>query len=119
MNVQAAMQFLGEHDGVKWYWAEPGHFINPGVYYWDGEKNVRVDLPSRGSPLSMNDGDGLVIAGIHPTTKACVLVAMDTPDNWAEARQNGLIIVPVTKETAREIWGQEILDLYAIAAVKS
>lgn len=37
----AKMQFLGSCDGVNWYWAEPGNFENPGVYFWNGKENVR------------------------------------------------------------------------------
>lgn len=36
------MALLGETNGVKWYWAEPGEFEAPGVYYWDGKENVLV-----------------------------------------------------------------------------
>jgi hypothetical protein len=39
------MQFLGESGGVRWYWAEPGRFVTPGVYYWDGTNNVHVAAP--------------------------------------------------------------------------
>ena len=35
MPVESAMQLLGEIDGVKWFWAEPGRFGKPGVYWWD------------------------------------------------------------------------------------
>lgn len=42
MSGDAQMQFLGEHDGVRWYWAEPGQFQTPGVYYWNGRENVHV-----------------------------------------------------------------------------
>lgn len=38
--ADAMMMFLGEAHGVNWYWAQPGEFENPGVYYWDGVKNV-------------------------------------------------------------------------------
>lgn len=38
--ADAMMMFLGEAHGVNWYWAQPGEFENPGVYYWDGAKNV-------------------------------------------------------------------------------
>ena len=47
----APMRLLGEHDGVKWFWAEPGEFVEPGVYYWDGENNVRVNMPNGGVAL--------------------------------------------------------------------
>lgn len=43
MPTQAAMQFLGEVDGFKFFWAKPGLFTVPGVYFWDGAKNVHVD----------------------------------------------------------------------------
>lgn len=42
MSASAQMQFLGEDDGVRWYWAEPGLFQKPGVYYWNGSENVHV-----------------------------------------------------------------------------
>lgn len=38
--ADAMMMFLGEAHGVNWYWAQPGEFENPGVYYWDGARNV-------------------------------------------------------------------------------
>ena len=43
MSAEAQMQLLGEHDGARWYWAAPGMFHLPGVYYWDGGDNVRVE----------------------------------------------------------------------------
>lgn len=45
-EVQAAMKKIGEINGVKVYWAEPGRFTKPGVYYWDGEDNVHVPIPT-------------------------------------------------------------------------
>lgn len=50
MNTQAEMQFVGEIDGKKVYWAEPGKFSKPGIYFWDGQQNIHVpmdDTPSR------------------------------------------------------------------------
>lgn len=41
----AKMQFLGSCDGVNWYWAEPGKFENPGVYFWNGKENVLCTMP--------------------------------------------------------------------------
>ena len=38
--TDAMMKPLGEANGVSWYWAEPGRFEKPGVYYWDGAQNV-------------------------------------------------------------------------------
>jgi hypothetical protein len=56
MITNAPMLFLGEVDGRKWYWASPdGAFLSPGVYYWDGKNNVRVEpeaapLPAAPAP---------------------------------------------------------------------
>lgn len=44
MSVSAEMKYIGTIDGKKVYWAEPGEFENPGVYYWDGENNVHVPM---------------------------------------------------------------------------
>src|SRR3546814_20855838 len=38
----APMQLIGEHDGMKFYWAAPGQFTKPGVHYWDGRQNVHL-----------------------------------------------------------------------------
>ena len=46
MTVEAAMKYLGELDGKKCYWAAPDTFTTPGFYYWDGESNIHVPLPS-------------------------------------------------------------------------
>ena len=53
MPVAAAMQFLGELDGKKCYWAAAGQFEKPGFYYWDGRENVHVpiDLKERAASL--------------------------------------------------------------------
>src|SRR3546814_3364180 len=42
MNAMAPMQLIGEHDGMKFYWAAPGQFTKPGVHYWDGRQNVHL-----------------------------------------------------------------------------
>jgi len=44
MNVVSLMRFLGEIEGLKCYWAEPGKFAEPGFYFWDGHENIRVPL---------------------------------------------------------------------------
>jgi hypothetical protein len=41
----AQMQYLGEIEGQKCYWAEPGHFERPGFWYWDGYRNLHVPIP--------------------------------------------------------------------------
>lgn len=38
------MKLVGEMDGKRVYWAEPGSFKHPGVYYWDGQQNIHVPL---------------------------------------------------------------------------
>lgn len=49
--ADAMMKPLGEANGVSWYWAEPGQFDSPGVYYWDGTRNVLcVPYPYRAAP---------------------------------------------------------------------
>ena len=35
MTTSAAMQKVGEINGRKVYWAEPGRFATPGIHYWD------------------------------------------------------------------------------------
>lgn len=37
------MQFLYESAGRRWYFAEPGRFERPGLYFWDGKANVHID----------------------------------------------------------------------------
>lgn len=55
--ADAMMESLGEANGVKWYWAEPGRFERPGVYYWDGTSNVlcvpypaKPEAPAQAAP---------------------------------------------------------------------
>ena len=43
-EAQGEMQELGELDGQLCFWAEPGRFTEPGFYFWDGVRNVRVPL---------------------------------------------------------------------------
>lgn len=54
-------------------------------------------------------------AGIDPVRKRCCAVGEADADNVAEALRDGLIVVPVSIETARKIWGSEPVDIYAIA----
>lgn len=49
--ADAMMKHLGEANGVKWYWAEPGKFEKPGVYYWNGTSNV-LCVPVAAAPPS-------------------------------------------------------------------
>ena len=40
-DISAAMQFIGEIDGRKFYFADKS-FAEPGIYYWNGSSNVSV-----------------------------------------------------------------------------
>ena len=57
----------------------------------------------------------LAIAGINPSDRRCYFVAEQDAENVAEALGQGLIVVPITAETAREIFGQTVDDICAIA----
>jgi hypothetical protein len=57
----------------------------------------------------------LAIAGINPSDRRCCYVAEQDAENVTEALSQGLIVVPVTVETAREIFGQPVDDICAIA----
>ena len=54
-------------------------------------------------------------AGIDPVRKRCCAVGEVDAESVAEALRDGLIVVPVSVETARHIWGKEPVDIYAIA----
>jgi len=54
-------------------------------------------------------------AGVDPVRKRCCAVGEVDADNVVEALRDGLIVVPVSVETARKIWGSEPIDIYAIA----
>ena len=56
------------------------------------------------------------LAGIDPKTRVCVLVGLNDNETALEIIRLGCIAVPVTKETALELWGSEVQDIYAIAA---
>lgn len=51
------MQSLGEAHGVRWWWAEPGHFEKPGVYYWNGSENILVMPVAAPSPVALQGRD--------------------------------------------------------------
>jgi hypothetical protein len=61
-DASAAMKPIGEIDGRKVYWAEPGRFTVPGVYYWDGATNVHVPIPF---PGELRDEEVEAIVRIH------------------------------------------------------
>lgn len=54
-------------------------------------------------------------AGIDPARKRCCAVGEVDAENVLEALQQGLIVVPVSIETARNIWGKESVEIYSIA----
>lgn len=54
-------------------------------------------------------------AGIDPARKRCCAVGEVDADSVVEALRDGLIVVPVSVEAARQIWGSEPVDVYAIA----
>ena len=67
--ADAMMKSLGEANGVNWYWAEPGRFEKPGVYYWDGANNVlcvpyqaRPEAPAQAAPSAGEVERGDVVA---------------------------------------------------------
>lgn len=35
MGAAAQMQYLGDYQGKKCYWAKPGVFVTPGFVFWD------------------------------------------------------------------------------------
>lgn len=53
--ADAAMQYLGELDGKKCYWAAPKLFEKPGFYYWDGVTNVHVPLDLKERAASLHE----------------------------------------------------------------
>lgn len=55
------------------------------------------------------------VAGIDPTTKLCEFVGQADDFALQQLWAEGLIIVPVTPETARALFGQAVEDIYAIA----
>lgn len=55
------------------------------------------------------------LAGIDPATRRCVLVADDQPEEWLRARDQELIAVRVSKDTARQIF-DEVVDPCEVAA---
>jgi hypothetical protein len=51
------MRFIGEHQGVKYFWAEPGNFVQGGVHAWDESSvlGVHLELPKPLTEVSMVD----------------------------------------------------------------
>lgn len=56
------------------------------------------------------------LAGIDPKTKRCEIVGSNTTDTAEEIRKRGYIQVTLPKTKAREIWGEIVPDVYALAA---
>lgn len=68
------MEFLYESGGRKWYFAKPGEFTRPGVWFWDGKQNIHIDdaLPpaASGNPATARSDESKIKAesgqGEHP-----------------------------------------------------
>lgn len=58
------------------------------------------------------------VAGIDPARKRCVAVGENSAETLADFLADGLIIVPVTIENARQLLGRDDIDVYAIAQVE-
>jgi len=56
------------------------------------------------------------LLGINPTTKECVMAAVNSSENAEEMRKEGLICVPTTREKARQVWCAVINDVYEAAS---
>jgi hypothetical protein len=56
------------------------------------------------------------LVGIDPKTKRCEIVGSNTTDTAEEIRKHGYIQVTLSKPKAREIWGEIVPDVYALAA---
>ncbi len=59
------------------------------------------------------------LIGIDPKTKRCEIVGSNTADTAEEIRKHGYIQVTLPKPQAREIWGEIVHDIYALAAPNS
>lgn len=55
------------------------------------------------------------IAGIDPARKRCVAVGEVSAETAMDLLADGLILVPVTIENARQLLGRDDVDVYAIA----
>lgn len=53
--------------------------------------------------------------GIDPETKQCVLISEASPDQLMDAYSDGLIIVPVSIDTARKSLLQAVPNVYEMA----
>ena len=55
------------------------------------------------------------IVGIDIGTRKVVIAAEDTEENWMLARQQGLIVVPVSGDVALDAFNERIDDVIALA----
>ena len=74
--TDAPMKFLFESDGRRWYFAEPGHFARPGVYFWNGTTNVHVDDALAGQKAEATQA---AAGGEHKTRVPLVRVYFKRP----------------------------------------
>lgn len=83
-GFMGAMTHVGsDHTGRPIYWAEPGRFTQPGLYTWDGEKNVRIWAAEEGfkaPPVAgYNDqgGEPLRLVNANKVTEELTLRELD------------------------------------------
>lgn len=56
-----------------------------------------------------NKDESLVIIGIHPITKRCTLIGEDCAGVRDDCVNQGLDVLHVTAEQAREFWGENLI----------
>lgn len=73
-TAQAMMQYLDTVDGIQYYWAAPGRFAKPGVYFWDAtrEKNVRLSA-------ELVNGLATALTGLRHAANDCVAINQGYP----------------------------------------
>lgn len=57
----------------------------------------------------------LIFAAIDPAARTCTAVGSFEEDWLLQALDDGLILVPVSKDVAREIFSEPVPDVYAVA----
>lgn len=110
MSADAQMRLLGEHDGVRWYWAAPGMFHLPGVYYWDGGDNVRVEKaqpapspqPTRRLTVTTTEsGEALMVSWQDDDHQILEVV-------WERKESALQLAAPVDEQAECEAWDGQI-----------
>lgn len=91
------MQYLGEAHGVRWWWAEPGHFEKPGVYYWNGSENILVMPVAAPSPVAPVAVMLRMIAGIDHLSE---VARQWEPDHSSGADRRGWVLAKDARDDA-------------------